>query len=352
MNFRFFAPAFASRVGSTLAAALACLAPSPARAWDAVGHRIVTVLALEAANRDQKLPAWLTDAASRAQIADQSVVPDRWRSTRLPQLVHVNSPDHYINLENLEELDLTLETLPTLRYEYVKHVALKRADPGFKGRPINPAADPERIREYPGFLPHAMAENYAKLQSAFRVVRILEGLNDPARKDQLAMARANAYSTMGVLAHYVGDAAQPLHTTKHYNGWVGDNPKGYTTERTFHAQIDGVVIREQHITEADARPKLDPARTVQGDDPWKDILAHIQRGFARVDSVYELKKTGELDGPKGKEFLSERLADGASTLGAMYRAAYDSSEPKPKDVEEFLKYDNFTGVKEPRGSNP
>ena len=40
---------------------------------------------------------------------------------------------------------------------------------------------------------------------------------------------------MGVMGHYVGDGSQPLHTTVHFNGWVGDNPKGYTTKQTFHA---------------------------------------------------------------------------------------------------------------------
>ena len=44
---------------------------------------------------------------------------------------------------------------------------------------------------------------------------------------------------MGVMGHYVGDATQPLHTTKHYNGWVGDNPEGYTTSRKIHSWIDG-----------------------------------------------------------------------------------------------------------------
>lgn len=44
---------------------------------------------------------------------------------------------------------------------------------------------------------------------------------------------------MGVMGHYVGDLTQPLHTTKNYNGWVGENPAGYTTSKGFHAWIDG-----------------------------------------------------------------------------------------------------------------
>ena len=52
---------------------------------------------------------------------------------------------------------------------------------------------------------------------------------------------------MGILAHFVGDAAQPLHTTKHHHGWKGDNPNGYTTENSIHAYIDGGVIKTQRI---------------------------------------------------------------------------------------------------------
>jgi len=44
---------------------------------------------------------------------------------------------------------------------------------------------------------------------------------------------------MDVMGHFVGDGAQPLHVTKHHHGWVGDNPKGYATNTTFHAWIDG-----------------------------------------------------------------------------------------------------------------
>jgi len=46
------------------------------------------------------------------------------------------------------------------------------------------------------------------------------------------------------MGHFVGDGAQPLHTTKHYNGWVGENPKGFTTQTTFHAWIDGGYFRK------------------------------------------------------------------------------------------------------------
>ena len=43
----------------------------------------------------------------------------------------------------------------------------------------------------------------------------------------------------GWLGHYVGDGAQPLlHSSYRYNGWLDDNPNGYTTEKHIHSQFE------------------------------------------------------------------------------------------------------------------
>src|SRR4051812_280951 len=81
---------------------------APAFAWDANGHRIIPQLAVESMAPD--VPDWLKDPAIIAQIADQSTVPDRWRSDRIPQLTHLNNPDHYLDVEDLEAYGLTLKT--------------------------------------------------------------------------------------------------------------------------------------------------------------------------------------------------------------------------------------------------
>ena len=57
--------------------------------------------------------------------------------------------------------------------------------------------------------------------------------------EEITNAQANVVYRMGILSHFVGDAAQPLHTTEHFNGWTGENPKGYTTSRRFHSWVDG-----------------------------------------------------------------------------------------------------------------
>jgi hypothetical protein len=44
------------------------------------------------------------------------------------------------------------------------------------------------------------------------------------------------------LGHYVADGSQPLHTTIQYNGWVGSNPNGYTTEHGIHSQFESTYV--------------------------------------------------------------------------------------------------------------
>jgi hypothetical protein len=309
-------------------------------AWDAAAHRAITIAAMK--GLPDSCPAWLKDRSTMDQVSDQATVPDRWRSTRVAQLTHLNNPDHYIDLEDLEPYGLTLDTLPILRYEYVKALVLakERAGSSFTGRPPD-NRDLAKIAEYPGFLPYAMMEQYAKIQSAFKTVQILEKLNDPARDAQLKMARANAMYNMGILSHFVGDASQPLHTTKHHHGWEGDNPFGYTTDRGIHSYIDGAIVRHHSITAADVSEAAVFDLRINPNDPWKDVTAHIASSFAQVERLYQMKKTGELERGAGKVFILERLASSARVLEAMYQGAWESAEPDERDMEDFVKFDNF-----------
>jgi len=314
---------------------------TPGLAWDAAGHRTITLVALE--GLPDTMPEWLKDRDVRLQIADQSVVPDRWRAVKVAQLTHLNNPDHYLDVEYLDDYGLTLRTIPNLRNEFVKAMVLAkdRAGPDFKGKPVNPARDLAKTDEWPGFLPYATLEQWGKVQSAFKTVRTLEKLADPKRDGQLAMARANAATHMGVLSHFVGDTAQPLHTTMHHHGWVGDNPKGYSTEYKIHSYIDGGILRLHGIRPPEVRAAVKYDRVVNANDPWDDVLSHIERSFAKMEPLYEIEKSGELEKDAGKAFIVERLADAAGMLEALYQAAWESSEPTEKEIADFVRFDNF-----------
>lgn len=323
------------------AALLAIASGAPAAlAWDADGHRMICRAAIETAAKQigPDAPSWLVGPESRAMISDQAVTPDRWRGTRVAQLTHLNNPDHYLDIEDLSDFGLSLRALPPLRHEYVRQLSVAREAPGFKGKPMGGKLDPELVQGYPGFLPHAAMETWAKAVSALKTARAIEKLADPGRDAQLEMARASARYNLGILAHYIGDASQPLHTTTHHHGWVGPNPEGFTTDRAIHSYIDGGVIRLHRITIDDVRPAIKP-RTPDPVSPWNDVTAELERSHAQVEPLYTLKKTGDLDREPGRQFIIERLADGAATLASLYTAAWDASEVGPRDVEDFVKYD-------------
>jgi hypothetical protein len=75
-------------------------------------------------------------------------------------------------------------------------------------------------------------------------------------------------------------------------------------------------------------------------NPWNDVLTHIERSFAQVEPLYTLEKSGDLDKDPGKAFIAERLRDGGAMLGDLYAAAWKASEPAQRDIDDYLKYES------------
>jgi len=306
-------------------------------AWGAAVHRLVTLLALEAL--PSNAPEWLRAEDTPARLAFLSNQADRWRGWDSVVLQHENSPEHYLDIERLDQFGLTLASVPRLRMEYVRVMAVAKHAAPADAEPYDPNGDPARVREWPGFLLHAIAEHYAKLQAAFWQVRILERLDDPARRVALEEARAIARYHLGCLSHFVADAAQPLHTTKHYDGWRGDNPAGYRWREKFHAYVDEGWAVTHAIDAVTLRPHVRPTPVLRGDDPWDDVLAYIGRSHAQVATLYTLERDGLLDRAAGRELLIARLSDAASMLSGLIQAAYVGSEPTAEQVERWVRYD-------------
>jgi hypothetical protein len=133
----------------------------------------------------------------------------------------------------------------------------------------------------------------------------------------------------GWLGHYVGDGAQPLHTTVQYNGWTGPNPNGYTTEHKIHWQFEGPFVGA-NIHAADVEPKMTPAKTIDG-DLFDAYVVYLRHSATYVEKVYQLEKAGGFTGAgsaESREFTAERIAAGASMLRDMiYTAWIDSAQP-------------------------
>lgn len=171
---------------------------------------------------------------------------------------------------------------------------------------------------------------WERLKAAFREYRRLSAQGPAAARDSGAVQQAILFYA-GWLGHYVGDASQPLHTTIQYNGWVGPNPNGYTTEHKIHWQFEGPFVAA-NIHSPDVQAKMSPPVPIQG-DIFASYVAYLRHTATYVEKVYQLEKVGGFTGqgtPESRDFTADRLAAGASMLRDMiYTAWLESAKPVP-----------------------
>lgn len=292
-------------------------------AWDETGHVIVTRLAFEKLPDD--LPGWLRTPEVRDRLEYLANEPDRWRGQKNVHLDHCNNPNHYIDEEYLYPYGLSLKNLPPLRRELLDIMAAQRALHPEKFPEYDRARDRSYTNLVPGLLPYEIAELQWKIASSWTTLKTYEQHRELVTNEMINNARQNIIYHMGILSHFVGDGCQPLHLTKHHHGWVGDNPKRYTTDRGFHAYIDGGVIRHHNLTPEGMEDLAKPARRVTKTKYWRDINAYLHESFLLVEPLYELEKTGDLKGPKGKAFIEDRLVEGGAMLAGVWATAYRSA---------------------------
>ncbi len=288
------------------ALAAACLflllaQPIAAHAWGNEGHRLINRLAVTTLPAD--VPAFLRSPEAVAEIEYLGPEPDRWRSPGEPELSASQAPEHFIDLEPADALG----PLPRRRLD-------------FEAKVFAAGQRPEKI----GLQPWEATEIWQRLKAALREYRRLAADHQDTRPvEQAALFYA------GWLGHYAGDAAQPLHTSIQYNGWVGPNPNGYTTEHKIHWQFEGPFVAA-NLHEPEVRAQMTPAAAIQG-DVFDQYVAYLRHSQTLVEKVYQLEKAGGFTGagsPESRAFTAVRLAAGASMLRDMiYTAWTESAKP-------------------------
>ena len=284
---------------------LSCLVftPKTGLAWGNEGHRLINRLA--ASNLPADAPSFLRSEAALSEIEYLGPEPDRWRSPAEPELVAAQAPEHFIDLEPADALG---------------PIPHKRLD--FEASVFASGQRPEKI----GLQPWEATEVWERLKAALREYRrLLAEHQDTRAVEQAAIFYA------GWLGHYVGDASQPLHTTIQYNGWVGPNPNGYTTDHKIHWQFEGPFVAA-NIQAPQVQSKMTQVQAING-DIFDDYMAYLRHTAKYVEQVYQLEKAGGFTGagtPESREFTADRLAAGASKLRDMIYAAWvQSANPVP-----------------------
>ena len=321
----------------TLLTALNLCAPL-ARAWDYEGHRIVNQLAL--ASLPTNFPAFTLLPAAQERIAFLAGEADRWRNSTNPAAKHGSAPEHYLDVDDIPLHGLTAKTASPFRYDFAGALRLAREKNPDKFPVIDPAKNADHTRELVGFLPWAINDYFAKLESGFSYLRTFQEFG--GTPEEIANAQQNIIYIMGVMGHFAGDAAQPLHTTKHFNGWVGPNPEHYSTNNRIHSWIDGGFIRATRITAAELKPQVRTAHSfwtnaISDNDVFGESMQFILDQNALVEPLYAMDRDGKLS-PRsetvreGRKFISGQLIKGGQFLGDLWFSAWQNAP-----MDKFLK---------------
>ena len=277
--------------------------------WGNEGHEYVNRVAAE--KIPVEMPRFLRHSV--AELTYLGPEPDRWRSPSEYALKNAQEPDHYIDLERVAWLD----PLPPGRYEFYRKLYEKRA--------ATSDHPDDYLPEHVGLQPYITMEIFGRLTAAFREYRHLREQHQPTSPVEHAIV---FYA--GWLGHYVADGSQPLHTTIHYNGWVGPNPKGYTTQHGIHAAFESAYVA-QNVTAKDfAKLVRSPERL---GDPFASYVNYLKESNRQVETVYSLEKAGGFTG-KGSaeafEFTTRRLAAGSQMLLDLWYTAWLDSASSPE----------------------
>ena len=224
-----------------------------------------------------------------------------------PALDRGTQPDHFIDLEMAPAPVLAAALAARDRYGYLDTLSASH---------LNGAVM--------GFLPFKMLELSQQLREDFRQWRAAPDSIKP-------WIEARIIDDAGILGHYVADGANPAHTTIHFNGWAGDNPNGYATDKQFHARFESGFVRV-NVRLADVLARVDTVARVLP-DLRSAIVAYIRESNALVEPMYKLDKAHPFDSLPGvqenKSFAVDRLAAGARMLRDIWWTAWVTSAPTP-----------------------
>jgi hypothetical protein len=292
---------FRRKLISTILVALWLWQSEGAFGWGNEGHVYVNRVAAQMIPAE--MPRFFRHAV--AEIAYLGPEPDRWRNPSEYALKNAQEPDHFIDLERVSWLD----PFPRGRYEFYRKLYEKRT-----ATTVNPD---DYLPEHVGLQPYIVMEIFGRLRTAFGEYRHLRGLHQSTTPVERAII---FYS--GWLGHYVADGSQPLHTTIHYNGWVGPNPNGYTNQHGIHAEFESAYVARNVTAKNFAKLVHSPERLA---DPFTGYLDYLRESNKQVERVYQIEKKGGFSDKGSAEafdFTTHRLATGSQMLLDLWYTAW------------------------------
>ncbi|MBV9671024.1 MAG: nuclease [Acidobacteriales bacterium] len=294
--------------------------------WGEDGHRWINRAA--ALSMPADYPQFMKEPRAIDELEYLGPEPDRWRSPTEPSLKNSQEPDHYIDLELLQDFG----PLPVKRYEFMQRLAEFQRQQSMKNSPIAASLTPDKV----GMQPWIVAEVWERLIVAFREYRQLKAAGKPT-----FTAEHTAIMYAGWLGHYVADGSNPMHTSVQYNGWTGANPNGYTTAKTTHSMFESVNVHD-NVKPQEIRSGMRVAKALYGEEQaqaggwqaeWSAYLDYLRESNGLIEQTYKLEKAGGFRGagtPEGHKFTADRMRAGAQMLADLWYTAWvQSAVPLP-----------------------
>jgi hypothetical protein len=322
---------------ASLLCALPLLVPNLS-AWGLRGHTLANLAAVESIPQDG--PVFLK--SQKAYIGHLGTIPDTWRGITEPFLRISEEPNHswYTEAFNFIPEPPRSRTEFILRV-YDEYLRVSKTDPD-RAKLLN-------IR-YTGLEAYSTIEGYERMKSAMRLYRQISEPHPQGQPGSIAtlyeavspvfqddaqvkqMLAADIAFYMGWTGHYAADSAMPLHDSIHHDGWVGDNPKGYTRDPEIHGRFESNYVDLIETAEADVLRYV-PEKPRYLDDPWQATLRHSLDSRNFVEDVYRLDLRNSFknkDDQEARQLVYKRLAAGAAFLRDLaYTAWIDSAKPVP-----------------------
>jgi hypothetical protein len=268
---------------------------APVQGWGMDVHRLITRRAIDG------LPMEIRPffQARRDFIVEHAVDPDLWRVVGLKGNLGEEDPNHYLDLDGLDE-PAPFKGVPRDLDAFIARYGVDRANKM-------------------GRLPWRTEEIYTKLVSTFRDIG----------KPTAPYAADNSRYLMAVLAHYVEDAHVPFHATANHDGQL-------TNQRGIHSRFEDKLVMRNVTTLKLAPVTVRPISNIR--DFIFDTLVTSQ---SEVAAVLDADKRAAASHPGYDDayyaaFLSgarpvveKRLSDAASAVASVVSAAWHAAgEPK------------------------
>jgi hypothetical protein len=296
---------------------------APAGAWGALGHRIISAVAMTLL--PETVPAFLRTPDARNEVRLLGPEADNLRGAGLAFNADRDAA-HFLDLDDDGTIAgvVPLANLPQSRqaYESALHD---------KGRPSE--GRPASQWDY-GYVPYEIIEGYEQVERDFAYWRVesygeQHAANAADRTEFAVLRRLRERLTLrdiGYWSHFVADGSQPLHITIHYNGWGNyPNPQHYSTSDKLHAKFETTFVNA-HASEALVAARVGPYAAGTG-----PISGQVSRYLLATNShmldVYKFEGAGAFDAatPEAVNFTLDRVADGARALRNWIVDAYAAS---------------------------